>query len=71
MAFLTLFDKGLIYRDNAIVNWSCALGTAISDIEVDNIEVDGPTMLTVPGYSEPVRFGELLEFAYVFQDNGS
>lgn len=69
-AFQLLFDKGLIYRSNALVNWSCALGTAISDIEVDTIEVDGPTMLPVPGYAEPVKFGELTEFAYVFQDNG-
>lgn len=69
-AFVTLFEKGLIYRSNAIVNWSCSLGTAISDIEVDTVEVDGPTLLTVPGYADPVKFGELLEFAYVFQDNG-
>lgn len=69
-AFQTLFDKGLIYRSNAIVNWSCALGTAISDIEVDKVDVDGPTMFTVPGYSNPVKFGELTHFAYVFQDNG-
>lgn len=63
-AFQTLFDKGLI------VHWSCALGTAISDIEVDKVDVDGPTMFTVPGYSNPVKFGELTHFAYVFQDNG-
>jgi valyl-tRNA synthetase len=25
---------GLIYRDNRLVNWCCALKTAISDIEV-------------------------------------
>lgn len=69
-AFQKLFDKGLIYRSNAIVNWSCSLGTAISDIEVDTLEVDGPTLVPVPGYAEPVKFGEMLEFAYVFQDNG-
>jgi valyl-tRNA synthetase len=30
--FAELFDKGLIYRSNRLVNWSCALKTAISDI---------------------------------------
>ena len=33
--FTQLFDKGLIYRANRLVNWSCALKTAISDIEVE------------------------------------
>jgi valyl-tRNA synthetase len=33
-AFTRLFDMGLIYRANRLVNWSCALKTAISDIEV-------------------------------------
>ena len=33
--FTQLFDKGLIYRANRLVNWSCSLKTAISDIEVE------------------------------------
>ena len=48
-AFVRMFDEGLIYRDNRLVNWSCQLKTAISDIEVDYIELDGPTMLVRAG----------------------
>lgn len=33
-AFVTMYDKGLIYRATRLVNWSCQLKTAISDIEV-------------------------------------
>jgi valyl-tRNA synthetase len=33
-AFLRMHDKGLIYRDNRLVNWDCTLQTAVSDIEV-------------------------------------
>jgi valyl-tRNA synthetase len=33
-AFVRLFEKGLIYRANRLVNWSSQLKTAISDIEV-------------------------------------
>lgn len=33
-AFVILYNDGLIYRDNKIVNWDCKLQTAISDIEV-------------------------------------
>lgn len=33
-AFLRLYRDGLIYRDTRPVNWSCALRTAISDVEV-------------------------------------
>lgn len=31
-AFVKLYDKGLIYRANRLVNWSTVLKTAISDI---------------------------------------
>ena len=37
--FAELFDKGLIYRSNRLVNWSCALKTAISDIEVEFTDI--------------------------------
>ena len=33
-AFIKLYNDGLIYRDNRLVNWCCALETVISDIEV-------------------------------------
>lgn len=69
-AFIRLFDQGLIYRGDHLVNWSCALQSAISDIEVDHLEVDGATNIAVPGYDKPVRFGKLTKFAYKI-DNSS
>ena len=39
--FKRLFDDGLIYRAERLVNWSPVLHTAISDIEVDYRDVDG------------------------------
>ena len=33
-AFIQLHEKGLIYRSDRLVNWSCQLTSAISDIEV-------------------------------------
>ena len=33
-SFVRLFERGLIYRANRLVNWSTILKTAISDIEV-------------------------------------
>jgi len=39
--FKRMFDDGLIYRAERMVNWSPALQSAISDIEVDHKEVDG------------------------------
>ena len=33
-AFIRLHDQGLIYRKERLVNWSCSLKSAISDIEV-------------------------------------
>ncbi|ADG78095.1 Valine--tRNA ligase OS=Tsukamurella paurometabola (strain ATCC 8368 / DSM / CCUG 35730 / CIP 100753 / JCM 10117 / KCTC 9821 / NBRC 16120 / NCIMB 702349/ NCTC 13040) OX=521096 GN=valS PE=3 SV=1 [Tsukamurella paurometabola] len=39
--FKQLFDAGLIYRAERLVNWSPVLQTGISDLEVDHKEVDG------------------------------
>jgi valyl-tRNA synthetase len=38
--FVALYDKGLIYRDNYIVNWDPGTHSAISDLEVVNREVE-------------------------------
>lgn len=59
-----LWQLGLLYRREALVNWSSQLRSAISDIEVERVEVSGPTALPVPGYDRPVVFGELTDFAY-------
>lgn len=63
-AFIRLYDDGLIYRSLRLVNWSCTLRSAISDIEVDKQELSGRTLLRVPGYDKPVAFGVIVSFAY-------
>jgi valyl-tRNA synthetase len=37
--FVTLYEKGLIYRDRYMVNWDPGSGSAISDLEVEDREV--------------------------------
>jgi len=39
--FVQLFKEGLIYRDKRLVNWQPDLQTAVSDLEVENVEVNG------------------------------
>ncbi len=39
--FVEMYNKGLIYRGKRLVNWDPHFETAISDLEVENIEVDG------------------------------
>jgi valyl-tRNA synthetase len=39
--FVRLFEQGLIYRGKRLVNWDPVLGTAVSDLEVDQKEEDG------------------------------
>ncbi|KAL1130732.1 hypothetical protein AAG570_011973 [Ranatra chinensis] len=67
-AFVRLHDDGEIYRSNRLVNWSCTLKSAISDIEVDKVELTGRTFLSIPNYSEKVEFGVLVSFAYMAED---
>ena len=39
--FVQLYKEGLIYRGKRLVNWDPKFETAISDLEVENLEVDG------------------------------
>lgn len=63
-AFVRLHDDGTIYRSSRLVNWSVKLNTAISNLEVENKDVKGRTLLSVPNYDEKVEFGVLTSFAY-------
>ena len=39
--FVDMYNKGLIYRGKRLVNWDPHFETAISDLEVENLEVAG------------------------------
>jgi len=39
--FVDMYNKGLIYRGKRLVNWDPHFETAISDLEVEQVEVDG------------------------------
>lgn len=49
--FKNLYDQGLIYRANRLVNWSPVLETAVSDIEVVYKDVEGELV--------SIRYGSL------------
>lgn len=40
-AFVTLYERGLIYKGEYMVNWSPSLRTAVSDLEVEYTEEEG------------------------------
>ena len=40
-AFVRLYEKGLIYRGDYMVNWCPRCQTALSDLEVEHEEIDG------------------------------
>ena len=63
-AFVRLYEQGRIYRAEKLVNWSCALKTAISQVDVDYISITQPTLLCIPGVGHRVQFGVLHTFAY-------
>jgi valyl-tRNA synthetase len=68
-AFIRLHEKGLIYRSKRLVNWSCQLNSAISDIEVDKTPIKGRTFLSVPSYADKIEFGTITSFAYKIQNS--
>ena len=63
-AFIQLFDRGLVYRAMRLVNWSPALQTALSDLEVDWLDIAGPKSVFVPALKEPVTFGQIYHIEY-------
>uniref|UniRef100_A0A8D0HF34 Valine--tRNA ligase, mitochondrial n=1 Tax=Sphenodon punctatus TaxID=8508 RepID=A0A8D0HF34_SPHPU len=69
-AFVRLHEDGLVYRQRGLVNWSCALRSAISDIEVEHRQLGGRTELSVPGYPSKVPFGIMVTFAYKVEGEG-
>jgi len=55
--FVELHRAGLIYKDTRLVNWDPRLQTAVSDLEVENIEVKGRLWyINYPIENEPGRF---------------
>lgn len=48
-AFVRLYNAGLLYRDRQLVNWSCALRSAISDVEVRQASEVGQPAVRVSG----------------------
>ncbi|KPF77899.1 valine--tRNA ligase [Brevundimonas sp. AAP58] len=69
--FVELHRKGLIYRDKRLVNWDPQFQTAISDLEVEQREVDGHywhfayPLADGVTYEHPIAFdeaGEATEF---------
>jgi len=65
-AFCNFYEKGLVYRTTRLVNWSCHLRTALSDLEVEHLDIKGKTFLPVPGHDpkKTYEFGTLTEFKY-------
>ncbi len=68
-AFVRLYDRKLIYRSNRLVNWSCKLKTAISDIEVEYMDIAQPVKMRIPNHSGEYTFGIIQSFAYKVKDS--
>ncbi|MFA4940568.1 valine--tRNA ligase [Brevundimonas sp.] len=62
--FVQLHKEGLIYRDKRLVNWDPHFQTAISDLEVEQREVEGAywhfayPLADGVTYEHPIAFGE-------------
>ncbi len=55
--FVDLYREGLIYKDKRLVNWDPKLQTAVSDLEVETIELNGHLWhFKYPIEGEPDRF---------------
>src|SRR5690606_1899334 len=64
--FVTLYREGLIYKDKRLVNWDPKLLTAISDLEVEQVEVNG----NLWHLRYPLEPGVTYEHPVAFDDDG-
>ena len=64
--FVQLHQQGLIYRDKRLVNWDPHFQTAISDLEVEQKEVDGAYW----HFAYPLADGVTYEHPTAFDDDG-
>ncbi|KAJ7055019.1 tRNA synthetases class I-domain-containing protein [Mycena amicta] len=64
--FCRLYEEGIIYRSNRLVHWCVKMNTTLSNLEVEQKQLTGRTLLNVPGYDakERFEFGVLVSFAY-------
>lgn len=64
--FVDMYNKGLIYRGKRLVNWDPHFETAISDLEVEQVEVDGHMWRL----RYPLENGETYQHPIAFDDEG-
>lgn len=71
--FCRLHEDGVLYRANRLVNWCVRLNTTLSNLEVDQKQLTGRTLLNVPGYDakEKFEFGVITSFAYPIEGSGT
>ncbi len=65
--FVSLYKEGLIYKDKRLVNWDPKLLTAISDLEVEQIEVNG----NLWHLRYPLEDGVTYQHPVAFDDDGN
>ncbi|PHP67989.1 valine--tRNA ligase [Zhengella mangrovi] len=65
--FVTLYKQELIYKDKRLVNWDPKLLTAISDLEVEQVETQGHLW----HFRYPLADGATYEHPYNLDDEGN
>ena len=65
--FISLYKEGLIYKDKRLVNWDPKLLTAISDLEVEQIETKG----NLWHFRYPLEDGQSYQHPYNVDEEGN
>ena len=65
--FVQLHKEGLLYRDKRLVNWHPGLQTAVSDLEVENVETQG----SMWRFRYPLADGATYQHPLVAAEEGS
>ncbi|KAJ7760204.1 tRNA synthetases class I-domain-containing protein [Mycena olivaceomarginata] len=68
--FAVYTKRALYTRANRLVHWCVKMNTTLSNLEVDQKQLSGRTMLNVPGYDEKERFEFGVIVSFCVPDRG-
>jgi valyl-tRNA synthetase len=61
--FVNLFERGFIYRNESFINWSPASKSALADVEVETVALEGRTHLQIAG-GRSFQFGIIYKIEF-------
>lgn len=68
--FIKLYEKGYIEKRPSMINWSYFLKAPVPETDIKYANIDGRTLIKVPGYEDEIEFGVMNDIIYKVEGTG-